>query len=168
AQRGGEVYGMQWSDVDLETGWWTIPATSAKNKKAHRVPLSKPVLDLLAQLKVKADDALKKHPDSKRAVYVLRNARGKRQQAQVAAVFGVENFRGHDLRRTAASLMTGSGVPRLTVSKILNHVESGVTKVYDRHSYDPEKRAALDQWARQLAAIVAEKEATVLTFAASA
>jgi len=27
--------------------------------------------------------------------------------------------------------------------KILNHVESGVTTVYDRHSYDAEKRAAL-------------------------
>lgn len=32
-------------------------------------------------------------------------------------------FRGHDLRRTAASLMVGGGVPRVVVSKILNHVE---------------------------------------------
>jgi integrase len=42
------------------------------------------------------------------------------------------SFRGHDLRRTAASLMVGAGVPRLVVSKILNHVETGVTAVYDR------------------------------------
>ncbi len=41
-------------------------------------------------------------------------------------------------------MMVGAGVPRLVVSKILNHVETGVTAVYDRHSYDPEKRAALD------------------------
>jgi hypothetical protein len=40
--------------------------------------------------------------------------------------------------------MVGGGVPRLVVSKNLNHVETGVTAVYDRHSYDPEKRAALD------------------------
>ena len=40
--------------------------------------------------------------------------------------------------------MVGGGVPRLVVSKILNHVETGVTAVYDRHSYDGEKRAALD------------------------
>ena len=32
------------------------------------------------------------------------------------------------------------------VSKILNHVESGITAVYDRHSYDAEKRHALDLW----------------------
>ena len=30
--------------------------------------------------------------------------------------------RGHDRRRTAASLMVGANVPRLVVSKILNHV----------------------------------------------
>jgi integrase len=53
-------------------------------------------------------------------------------------------FRGHDLRRTAASLMVGAGVPRLVVQKILNHAETGVTAVYGRHSYDLEKRSALD------------------------
>jgi hypothetical protein len=30
--------------------------------------------------------------------------------------------------------MVGAGVPRLVVSKILNHVETGVTAVYDRHA----------------------------------
>ena len=28
----------------------------------------------------------------------------------------------------------------------MNHVESGITAVYDRHSYDAEKRHALDLW----------------------
>lgn len=36
-----------------------------------------------------------------------------------------------------------------SVSKFLNHVETGVTTVYDRHSYDPEKRAALEFWGRE-------------------
>jgi integrase len=169
AQRGGEVYGMRWQDIDLNTGWWTIPATAAKNKKAHRVPLSQPVLDLLTPLKAKADEALKKHPKSPHAVYVLRNARGKRQQAQAAAIFSIKDFRGHDLRRTAASLMASSGVPRLTISKILNHTDSSVTAIYDRHSYDAEKRTALDNWARQLRTIVEEQNGgAVLPFAARA
>ena len=50
--------------------------------------------------------------------------------------------------------MTGSGIARLAVSKILNHVEGGVTAVYDRHSYDAEKRQALDSWGRRLQAVV--------------
>jgi hypothetical protein len=64
--------------------------------------------------------------------------------------------------------MVGAGVPRLVVSKILNHVETGVTAVYDRHSYDPEKRSALDFWGRRLEAIIANNKrgAKVLTFAA--
>ena len=52
----------------------------------------------------------------------------------------VTNVRPHNLRRTAASLMAGAGVARLVISKVLNHVERGITAVYDRHSYDAEKR----------------------------
>jgi hypothetical protein len=50
--------------------------------------------------------------------------------------------------------MTGLGIPRLVVSKILNHAEQAVTAVYDRHSYDPEKPDALSRWDRRLAEIV--------------
>jgi integrase len=74
---------------------------------------------------------------------------------------GVEDFDPHDLRRTAASNMTSMGIPRLVVSKILNHAEKGVTAVYDRHSYDAEKRHALDAWAAKLQQILdSSKEET--------
>jgi hypothetical protein len=33
------------------------------------------------------------------------------------------------------------------VSKILNHAEGGMTRIYDRYSSDPEKRRALEAWA---------------------
>jgi len=42
------------------------------------------------------------------------------------------------------------GISRLTVAKILNHAEHGVTAVYDRHSYDQEKRQALEAWGARL------------------
>ncbi len=64
------------------------------------------------------------------------------------------DFRPHDLRRTAASHMTGMGINRLTVAKILNHAEREVTAVYDRHSYDQEKRNALEAWGGRLEKIV--------------
>ena len=56
------------------------------------------------------------------------------------------------------SLLAGMGVPRLVISKILNHVESGVTSVYDRHSYDREKQEALNAWGARLARIVGVSE----------
>jgi hypothetical protein len=40
--------------------------------------------------------------------------------------------------------------------KILNHVEPGVTAVYDRHSYDREKREALEAWSRRLQLLVSD------------
>jgi integrase len=93
-------------------------------------------------------------------------ARGKRQQSEAAQTFTVENFRGHDLRRTAASIMASGGIPRLTISKILNHVERSITAVYHRHSYDAEKRAALDWWDVKLQALLDNTDrANVLPFA---
>ena len=65
------------------------------------------------------------------------------------------DFVSHDIRRTVATRLTGDLViSRLTVSKILNHVEVGVTRIYDRHSYDAEKCAALEAWGRRLEAII--------------
>jgi len=56
--------------------------------------------------------------------------------------------------------MTGDlGVSRFDVGKILNHVEKGVTKTYDRHSYDREKRRALSAWGVLLEEIVTGKTA---------
>jgi hypothetical protein len=45
--------------------------------------------------------------------------------------------------------MTGElKIPRFTVGRVLNHLEPGVTGVYDRYAYDDEKRDALTRWAR--------------------
>jgi integrase len=98
------------------------------------------------------------------SAYVLEGARGKRQQAEAAATFTVSDFRGHDLRRTAASFMASGGIPRLTISKILNHVERDITAVYDRHFYDAEKQAALAWWDAKLKSILEKKTAKVRAF----
>ena len=61
--------------------------------------------------------------------------------------------------------MASGRIHRLTISKILNHAERHITSVYDRHSYDPEKSAALTWWDTKLSAILENKAATVLAFA---
>ena len=47
ASRSGEVRGMRWSEIDLETGIWIIPKERMKAGREHRVPLSKAVMVLL-------------------------------------------------------------------------------------------------------------------------
>lgn len=39
--RPGELRHAEWSEIDLETGLWTIPAGKMKMRKSHHVPLSR-------------------------------------------------------------------------------------------------------------------------------
>ena len=50
ATRTGEILGAQWSEFDLKKNVWTIPAERMKGGKEHRIPLSKPLLELLASI----------------------------------------------------------------------------------------------------------------------
>lgn len=50
------VIKMRWRDLDLKTGWWTIPGEHAKNGRAHRVPL---VLEAIAIIKSQQKDKQK-------------------------------------------------------------------------------------------------------------
>jgi integrase len=162
AQRGAEIESMRWADIELPIGWWTIPSDVSKNKRTHRVPLSTTARELLIELKSETSGGEWVFPSPTRAgrhiVNVQKAARGVRKDS------GVE-FVPHDLRRTAASIMAGIGTPRLVVGKILNHAEPGVTRVYDRHSYDKEKRNALDKWAVKLNEILADGRDNVVSFA---
>jgi len=73
---------------------------------------------------------------------------------QIDRLSGVEDWRIHDIRRTASTNLTKLGIDRFIVQKILNHSEKGATKIYDRYSYMDEKREALQKWADRLDEIV--------------
>ncbi|MGE4545379.1 MAG: tyrosine-type recombinase/integrase [Pedobacter sp.] len=169
-QRPGEVINLHTGEID--GCWWTIPAEKAKNGKTHRVYLSPLALELIDTSlggyvfpSPKADERDKPiHPNAlpqaTRRVLKLDETTGKRE-------LEMDHFTPHDLRRTAASHMTGAGVSRLVVSKILNHAETGVTAIYDRHSYDREKQIAMETWERRLKGMVEPQDCNkVLSFPA--
>jgi len=148
AARRSEVLGLAWSELDLDRGWWVLPRERSKGGIEHRIPLSPTAVDLLRGL-----EAARKSPSQ----FVFAGGKIGRPVsnpqkwiARIRPRAKLIDFRFHDLRRTAASGMTAIGVERLTVSKILNHAEGGVTKIYDRHSYDNEKRVAMIKWDRHL------------------
>jgi len=58
--------------------------------------------------------------------------------------------------------MTGNGIPRSVVQKVLNHVETGVTAIYDRYSYDKEKKSAMTKWDRRLQVILSGKTGKII------
>lgn len=163
AQRRAEVASAPWSEFDLEGECvWTIPAERAKNGMANRVPLAPLALDLLSQIKNVS-------PESS---WLIPSPRGERPVAPGAishalrknrSVLGVAEITPHDLRRTVVSMMTGMGISRLVTEKIMNHKDRSVGGIYDRYSYGPEKRHALETWGARLREIVTGEPAVVDT-----
>ena len=48
--RREEVAGMRWSELDLDAGLRFFPSARTKNKRDHRIPLSRQAIDLLDRL----------------------------------------------------------------------------------------------------------------------
>lgn len=162
AQRKGEILSAAWSDLDLDDTVWTIPAEKSKNGLPHRVPLTDMAVELLSAIKEESGESRWLFPS---AIYSNRHVTETSVNHALRLnldVFGLEPFTPHDLRRTTASHMASGGVSRLVISKVLNHAESGITAVYDRHSYDKEKRMALEAWGRKLESILTGKKAKVV------
>ncbi|MCH7942167.1 MAG: tyrosine-type recombinase/integrase, partial [Proteobacteria bacterium] len=171
AQRKGEVIAAEWSELDRDrdNGLWTIPAEKAKNGVQHVVPLSPLALDVLDAIEVNVTPTDEKGKALERTTpYLFPSPRGARSTTGPAvdhalrnnrALIGVSDVVPHDLRRTAATRMASLGVDRTVLAKILNHVDRSVTGRYDTHTYVPEKRAALERWARKLEAIISGKDA---------
>lgn len=146
-QRSGEV--VQICKKDIVDGFWIIP--KPKNNVQHRVPLSDLALKLLDHA-----DRYRLFEKMKPAdrIFPINAPSINRAISRNLTKIRVEHFTPHDLRRTAASMMASKGVPRLVISKILNHKDRDVTAIYDRHSYDAEKKAALDLWSQEMIKIV--------------
>ena len=71
----------------------------------------------------------------------------------------------HDLRRSAATHMAELGIQPHIIEAILNHVsghKAGVAGIYNRASYDREKRQAIDRWAAHLMALVEGRASNVV------
>ncbi|MFA9459911.1 tyrosine-type recombinase/integrase [Thiohalorhabdus sp. Cl-TMA] len=164
AQRPGEVLNLEWADVDRERGQWIIPKEKAKNGEAHVVPLTEKALAILDQAAEVAGGSQWVFPASRGANHLSEYAMGQAMRrainpaerpgkdADPEAEPIMDRATPHDLRRTAATLITEIGFNRLVVDKLLNHKDQTVGGVYDRHSYDKEKRQALEAWERDLGA----------------
>ena len=50
ACRPGEVAAAEWSEIDLDTALWTIPAARMKARRSHAVPLAPAAVELLSAI----------------------------------------------------------------------------------------------------------------------
>lgn len=166
AARVGELLGARWDDFDLKARAWHIPASRAKNGRAHVVDLSPFALARLAELKdLRTSDWLVASralddadapagPVSEKSLSKLVKARQLPEDADPlskrtkhhrrALVLPGGPWTPHDLRRTSATLLQSLGVVPAVIERCLNHVPGArLVRVYQRYDYRPERREAL-------------------------
>ena len=137
---------MKWSQINDDG--WRLPAGNAKTKVGHLVPLSSLARKILAGVPEIGEYVFRARADAPLQGW----SRAKRRLDQLVTLG--DPWQVEDTRRTAATHMRSLGVDRIVVSKVLNHAESGITKVYDRWAADPEKAEAMERWANRLREIV--------------
>jgi integrase len=133
--RRNEVLTMQWADLDLAQGTWTIPTTKAG--RSHVVPIPFPVIQ-----------ELKKLPRFEGNPYVFPGRWHRRHLINVSKPWrrirqqaGLHDVRLHDLRRTVGSWMVAAGASLPLIGKALGHSNVSTTQVYARLQLDPVRQA---------------------------
>ena len=150
-QRREEVLQANWEEFDIANALWTIPATRAKNKHVHLVPLSPMVQAVLKRLAAEND--------RKGRLFRLGTGPAGRAAKRIREAMGddIPAWRWHDIRRTVATGMQRLGVRLEVTEAVLNHVSgsrSGIVGVYQKYDWADEKRVALIAWASDVERII--------------
>ncbi|MGY2903385.1 integrase [Bradyrhizobium sp. URHC0002] len=158
AQRRDEVGSMRWLEIDPENKSWIIPGTRTKNHRDHILPLADAALALIEASPHHRDfvfgDGPRRRGDKQRGFSGWSKSKAalderilEARQKVTEDAKPLPDWRLHDLRRTAATVMADRlGVLPHIVEAILNHVSghrAGVAGVYNRARYEAEKREAL-------------------------
>jgi len=171
--RPGEVCHMRWEHLEFgkhrftdangrtfeaEGCWWTLPGEAqpqvewpgVKSKRSCRYWLSPLAVSIIDEAAERSDKG-----------FVFANSRGgcvsdlDSAMAKLCAKLGIEEpVRPHDLRRTCATLAAALGFDRDALDRLLNHVNTSVTGVYDRHHYGNESRAIAEAISGRVLALI--------------
>lgn len=157
--RRSELAATRREDLDLDSSLplLTIPSGRAKNRNLHRVPLSPQATALFREAVGRAGDGTYVFPGIVAGAHVLPRSVSKAME-RTRDQLGIADVTLHDLRRTVGTYMSQLGVPRDVRERILNHggkrTGNITDSVYNRYTFDTEKRAALELWADAVDAIL--------------
>jgi len=158
AARSGEVRGMTWSEVDLKSKLWTVPAARMKAGKEHRVPLSKPALAVLQKLpRLEGEESVFFAPKGGALSDMALSALMRRMQNtyEAAGEDGYVDARSgrpavpHGLRSTFRDWAAEAGVDHQLAEMALAHtVGSEVERAYRRTDLLERRRDLMENWAK--------------------
>ncbi len=141
--RRSEIGDLRWSEVDWGRQRIEIPAARMKMAKAHVLPLTPMMTELLQALPRRL------HDDR-----VFRYTWWSREKRRLDQLSGVAGWVLHDIRRSVRTGLAAAGVADAVAERVLAHGPSGIIKTYNRHNYEAEKLAALLLWQERLMIVV--------------
>lgn len=154
--RRREVTGMEWREISLEGGTWTLPAERRKTGRKDPEPF-------VVALPPSAIAIIRRQPVLEGSPHVFWGRRDRKpfdfQSAllnRVHKAAAVADWRLHDIRRTARSGMGRLGISQAVAEMCLGHLSAkgGLVKIYDQHSYESEKREAWVKWASYVDSLI--------------
>ena len=163
--RRSELAQATWAEIDLDASMWSLAATRTKNKLALKRPLSPMALDIIRALpRVQGMPFI-----FGSGMTAVQNVKQRRLDAAILNVNGGEPLPGgpfvtHDMRRGHATGMQRLGIQLEVVERLLGHVgesQSGIRKIYQRHTFATEMAEAVAKWANHVAEITRDAPAPV-------
>jgi integrase len=156
--RPGELRRMEWSEVDLNTLEWRIPAEKMKMAEEHIVPLSRQAVAILRELE----------PVTGRGRYVFPSVRSAStpmsENTLNAALrrlgYTKDEMTAHGFRAMASTRLNEMGWSPDLIERQLAHAERNkVRAAYNRAQYLKERRRMMQAWADSLEALTKMKRA---------
>jgi integrase len=156
-----EVGGMAWSELDLDTGVWTLPAERSKNHRAHSITLPPAALAIITDVPRRARAELFGSAWAKGRGF---STWSRCKTALDAQLPDLPPWTLHDIRRTVATGMIDIGIEPHHVEAVLNHHgghRSGVAGVYNQSTYQPAIKSALLRWSAHVDDLLAGRKTNV-------
>lgn len=158
-QRRSEIARLEWSWVKEDQKTITLPATLTKNRREHTFPYGEMTAAILATIpRGKYLFPARKTWRKGGTVYNAWN----KDKPRLDAASRVTDWVLHDLRRTFVSSWAALGTRLEVTEKYVNHVSGshgGIVGVYQRHSFLPEMRSAVELWERKLEQLISDRHA---------
>jgi integrase len=165
--RATEIAALRWSEiVDDQI---VLPPERTKNARQHVVPMTPVVRTILESCPRRRDRDFifgRRQESPLRGWSVLKSALDQRIRENGVAM---APWTHHDLRRTLATRLAELGTGPHIIEALLNHVSGhkhGVHGVYNRSTYEREKRVALQTRTEHVLALVEKRESKIVTLRA--
>jgi integrase len=160
-QRPGEICGMAWDEI-TPGGLWNISAERRKGNVAQCIPLSSMALQTIELARIYSGESPFVFASPHKAnSHLMTHTLSKAIIRHWAEIGFQDSFTPHDLRRTVRTRLAEIGIDDVVAERVLGHKLQGIMAVYNRHSYDKEKRQALDKWEKKLRQIIGIEEPAV-------